>query len=36
LEQLEDDAVSVVASFRYLVSQPSKPTPKKKWWQIWR
>jgi len=36
MEQLDDDAASVVDSFRYLVSQPPKPAPKKKWWQIFR
>jgi hypothetical protein len=36
MEQLEEDAASVVDSFRYLVSVPKKPTEKKKWWQFFR
>ncbi len=35
MEQLDDDAASVVDSFRYLVSQPKKPHAKK-WWQVFR
>jgi hypothetical protein len=36
MERLEEDAKFVVDSFRYLVSQPKKPTPKKKWWHLFR
>lgn len=36
MEQLDEDAASVVDSFRYLVPQQKKPAPKKKWWQIFR
>jgi hypothetical protein len=36
MEQLDEDAASVVDSFRYLVSSPKKPAPKKKWWQFFR
>lgn len=34
MEDLEQDAASVVDSFRYLVATPKKPPAKKKWWQF--